>query len=78
MDGGRIIRNPRWGNAVVGTLVGVYEGTCSVCVQLHTDEDASSAQWCGPIRKEFVLDAMVAIDRTVAIVDGQVLLVREV
>jgi hypothetical protein len=78
MECTRIIRNPRWGNAVVGTLVGVYEDTCSVCVQLHTDEDAPSAQWRGPIRKQYVLDAMVAIDRTVAIVDGQVLLVREV
>lgn len=78
MDGTRVIRNPRWGNAVVGTLVGVNVEAKTIVVRLDTDVDAERGMWEGPIASGWVLDAMVAVDRKVAVVDGRIYLIREV
>lgn len=78
MDGTRVIRNPRWGNAVVGTLVGVNVEAKTVVIRLDTDVDAERGMWEGPIASGWVMDAMLLVDRMVAVVDRMIYLVREV
>lgn len=77
MDGTRVIRNPHWGNAVVGTLLDV-DAEGAVVVRLDTDEDADDAMWWGTISQGWVMDAMLLVGRRIVVCDKQIYLAREV